>query len=199
MNNKEYLGDLIGGSLMIADCRIIAETLLKNLPEAEWKKLVIEENILQKKSVNTASRNAYTLRKRLEPLGRKFLQTLLGVSEQAYIQLLMMAFLIHSPVVVDFMQKSLAEAKRTYKPGISPNAWAEFIEDRVRAYPELGMYSESTLKKMGNNVVKALVDSGYLNTSRQRQIQAVYLLPEVKVCLSDLGHEDLINIMECTV
>lgn len=198
MNNKEYLGDLIGGSLMIADCRIIAESLLKNLPEAEWKKLVIEENILRKKSVNTASRNAYTLRKRLEPLGRKFLQTLLGVSEQAYIQLLMLAFLIHSPVVVDFMQKSLAEAKRTYKPGISPNAWAEFIEDRVRAYPELGMYSESTWKKMGNNVVKALVDSGYLNTSRQRQIQAVYLLPEVKACLADLGREDLINIMECT-
>jgi hypothetical protein len=198
MNNKEYLGDLIGGSLMIADCRIIAETLLKNLPEDEWKKLVIEENILQKKSVNTASRNAYTLRKRLEPLGRKFLQTLLDVPEQAYIQLLLMAFLIHSPVVVDFMQKSLAEAKRTYKPGITPDAWAEFIEDRIRAYPELGKYSESTLKKMGNNVVKALVDSGYLNSSRQRQIQAVYLLPEVKACLSDLGHEDLINIMECT-
>nr|UVX22925.1 putative inner membrane protein [Proteus terrae subsp. cibarius] len=30
MNIKEYLGDLIGGSLLITESRIIAESLLKN-------------------------------------------------------------------------------------------------------------------------------------------------------------------------
>ena len=183
---------------MIAESRIIAESLLKKLPDNGWKKLIFEDNVLQKKSLNTASRNAYTLRKRLEPLGDGFIKTLLKASDRAYIQLLMVAFLMHSPVVADFMRQSLAEARRTYKPCISPTAWADFMEDRLRAFPELGGYSESTIKKMGNNAMKALVDSGYLDSSRNRQIQQVFILPEVRACLQELGRTDLIDVMECT-
>ena len=51
MNIKEYLGDLIGSSLLITESRIIAESLLKKLPEDEWKSLIVEQNVLQKKSV----------------------------------------------------------------------------------------------------------------------------------------------------
>lgn len=184
---------------MIAENRIITEILLKKLSEDEWKKAIIDENVLQKKSVNSASRNAHTLRKRLEPMGDAFLVALLNMSERAYIQLLMATFLIHSPVVLDFMRHSLAEARRTYKPSLSTDAWIEFIEARIRTIPELGEYSESTLKKMGNNVMKALVDSGYLDSSRKRQIQPVYLLPEVKALLKDINRDDLVEVMECTV
>ena len=42
---KAYLGDLIGGSLLIAETRIIAESLLQQLPEDEWRALVIDQNI----------------------------------------------------------------------------------------------------------------------------------------------------------
>ena len=56
MNIKEYLGDLIGGSLLITESRIIAESLLKKLPEDEWKSLIVEQNVLQKKSSQTAIR-----------------------------------------------------------------------------------------------------------------------------------------------
>ena len=184
---------------MIAENRIIADILLKKLSEEEWKKAIIDENVLQKKSVNSASRNAHTLRKRLQPMGDAFLVSLLNVSERAYIQLLMATFIIHSPVVLDFMRHSLAEARRTYKPSLSTDAWLEFIDTRIRTIPELGEYSESTLKKMGNNVIKALVDSGYLNSSRQRKIQPVYLLPEVKNMLKEQNREDLVEVMECTV
>lgn len=51
MNIKEYLGDLIGSSLLITESRIIAESLLKKLPEDEWKSLIVEQNVLQKNPV----------------------------------------------------------------------------------------------------------------------------------------------------
>lgn len=56
MNVKEYVGDLIGASLLITESRIIADYLLKDLSDDEWKSLVIEQNILQKRSAQTASR-----------------------------------------------------------------------------------------------------------------------------------------------
>lgn len=198
MNVKKYLGDLNGGSLLMTESRVIAEIQLRKLSEKEWKQLIVDDNVLQKKSAQTSLRFASVIRKRLEAMGEPFTQTLLEVPERAYIQLLMSAFMLQSPVIGDFMQECLAEARRTYKPDIPSDAWLNFIDDRVKLFPGLSSYSDSTLKRMGSNVIKALVDTGYLSSTRQRQIQAVYLLPEVKALLIQINRQELIEVMECT-
>ncbi len=199
MSAKEYLGDLIGGSLLITESRIIAESLLKNLPDDEWKSLVIGENILQKKSGQTAIRYARTVRWRIEGLGSDFIAELLTTNDRAYVQMLMMALIIHSPIVADFMKLTLADARRIYKPNLDSNAWSEFYDTRSKVFSELENFSESTIKKMGNNAIKALADSGYLSDSKKKKIQPVYLVPEVKSWLVRLGRPDLIQVMECTL
>ena len=196
---QAYLGDLIGGSLLITETRIIAESLLKKLPEDELRSLIVEQNILQKKSDKTSSRYARAIRKRIEGLGDEFMQSLLTAPDRAYIQMLLIAVIINSPIVEDFMKLSLAEAKRTYKPNLPRDAWSEFIDTQVLKYPDLRRYSESTIKKLGSNVIKILVDSDYLSDSRKREIYPVYLLPEVKEWLLRLNRCDLIEVMECTV
>ncbi len=198
MNVKKYLGDLSGGGLLITESRTIAEIHVKKLSEKDWKQLIVDENVLQKKSAQTALRFANVIRKRLDAMGEPFSLLLLDASERAYIQLLMAAFMIQSPVIVDFMQECLAEARRTYKPDIASDAWVNFIDDRKKVIPELASYSESTLKRMGSNVIKALVNTGYLKSTRQRQIQAVYLLPEVKGLLINIDKQEVIDVMECT-
>jgi len=199
MNARDYIGDLIGGNLLIAETRVVADYILKSPSSSEWKSLIIEQNILQKKSAQTASRYTRTIRRRIEVLGDDFIVSLLECTERAYIQLLMAALLINSPVVADFMRLSLAEARRTYKPTLASNAWTEFYDTQIRVYPELNKFFDSTISNMGRNAIKSLVDSGYLSDSRKRQIQPVYLLPEVKECLISLGREDLIEVMECTI
>jgi hypothetical protein len=73
-----------------------------------------------------------------------------------------------------------------------------FIDDRMLVIPGLSSYSESTLKKMRSNVIKTLVDTGYLKSTRQRQLQAVYLLPEVQELLIKINKQELIEVMKCT-
>ena len=196
---RDYLGDLIGGSLLIAETRIIAESLLKQLPEEEWRALVIDQNILQKKSVKTSSRYVRVIRTRIEGLGQDFMSALVNSSDRAYIQLLLVAVMINSPIVEDFMRLSLAEAKRTYKPNLPTTAWQDFYETQSLKYPDLNNYSESTIKKLGTNVIKILVLSGYLSDARKREVYPVYLMPEVKEWLLRLDRADLIEVMECTV
>jgi hypothetical protein len=199
MKVKKYLGDLIGGSLLKTESRLIAELLLKNLSESEWDSVILEQNILQKKSPKTAIRYARMIRMRLENLGNDFLRLLLDSNETTYSQMLMAALIIHSPIVGDFMRLTLGEAKRIYKPNLTPDAWLEFYHLKVKAYPELGLFSESSIKKMGNNTIKALVDAGYLSDSRKKILQPVFLAPEVKQWLTTYGRIDVIDIMECTI
>jgi len=198
MHVKKYLGDLNGGGLLITESRTVAEIQLKKLSDNEWKQLIVDDNVLQKKSPQTAHRFANVIRKRLEAMGEPFTQLLVTTQERAYIQLLMAAFMVQSPVIVDFMREYLLEARRTYKLDIPNNAWISFIDDRMQVIPGLSAYSELTLKRMGSNVIKALVDTGYLKSTRQRQLQAVYLLPEVKELLIQINKQELIDVMECT-
>ena len=198
MKAKAYLGDLSGGGLLVAESRTIAELSLQNLTDVEWKQRVVQDNILQKKSPQTALRFANVIRHRLNAMGTDYTQALVDASERACKQLLMAAFMVQSPVLVDFMQTILAEARRTYKPDISHDAWLVFINDRMQTFPELTAYSESTLKRMGSHVIKALVDTEYLQSTRQRKIQAVYVLPEVQDVLTKINQQQLIAVMECT-
>ena len=155
-NPKAYFSDLNGGSLHMAESRVVAQACLQNFPDEEWLKLVVDDNALQKKSVHTAKRYVRVIRLRLEPLGKRFIADLLKADERTYVQLLMLAFVIQSPAVADFMRSVLAEAHRTYKSELSAYDWLDFYGERIRAFPELDIFSDSTVKKMGQNVIRAL-------------------------------------------
>jgi hypothetical protein len=196
---KQYIRDLTGGSLLVAESRVVAETLLLELSEPEWNRLFTEENILKKKSHNTAIRYARAIKRRLEPLGEAFINDVIHAPDTYYKQLLMVALMIHTPVLPDFMQNVVAETKRVYRPNLEPDAWETFILDRSRTLPGLNDLSESTLKKSGTNIIRTLVDADYLNNNKDRRLQPVYVLPETRAWLKKLNRLDLETIMECTL
>ncbi|MDO9139059.1 MAG: DUF1819 family protein [Methylobacter sp.] len=196
---KQYIRDLTGGSLLIEESRLVAETLLQALSEPEWNRLFIEENILKKKSQHTSIRYARAIRRRLEPLGKAFIEAVIHEPESSYKQLLMLSLMIHTPVLPDFMQHVVAETKRIYRSNLAPDAWESFLLDRSRILPGLNDLSESTLKKSGNNVIRALVEADYLDNNKNRRLQPVYLLPETRIWLQKLNREDLEPVMECTL
>ena len=196
---KHYIRDLTGGSLLLAESRAVAETLLQALPEAEWNRLFTDENILKKNSPHTAIRYARSVRRRLEPLGTDFIEAVLHASDSGYKQLLMLSLIMHTPVLPDFMQYVVAETKRVYKPNLSVDAWDTFLHDRSRILPGLNDLSESTLQKSGNNIIRALVEADYLDNNKSRRLQPVYVLPETQVWLQRFNRVDLEAIMECTL
>jgi len=196
---KQYIRDLTSGSLLIAESRLVAEALLLELSAAEWNRLFIEENILRKRSRHTAIRYASSVRRRLEPLGKAFIDAIIHAPESSYKQLLMLSLMIHTPVLPDFMRHVVAETKRIYKPNLASDAWDSFLLDRIRTLPGLNDLSESTLKKSGNNIIRSLVEAGYLDNNKNRLLQPVYLLPETKIWLQKLNCEDLEPVMECTL
>ncbi|MGL4931831.1 MAG: BrxA family protein, partial [Aeromonas sp.] len=103
MTAKAYLGDIIGGSLMLRESRVIAELLLTYPDVAGWNEAIINENVLQKPSQHSAKRMASTLRKRLEPMGADFWQEVLRCSDDVAKQMVLLATMTHSPVLSDFM------------------------------------------------------------------------------------------------
>lgn len=195
---KEYFGDLIGGGLLLSETKLVAETLLKNLSIEDWRDQFVVANLLQKGSSQTSLRYAQTIRKRLESLGKEFIHAVVQAEDTEYRQLVFLATVIHSPVLADFMKVTIKEYKRLYKSSLPLDAWDAFIEVKWGLVPGIESYSAATLKKMGTNVIRILVESGHLNSNRQRVFQPVYLLPETDSWISQLNRADLKGIIECT-
>jgi len=196
MNTKQYVGDLIGGSLFVAESRAVAELLLQQPSLEDFNHVIVEDNLLQKNSPQTAKRYAKTIRTRIEPMGETYLNALVTANETVARQLLLAAFLNNSPIAQDFLRYSVADARRAYQEKLSDFSWGDFFDERIRAFPELGKFSETSVKKMGNNLFKALADAGYIDTARKKQLRAVYIEPDVRALLEQQGMTDVIKVMD---
>lgn len=195
-NDKRWIGDLLGGSLMVRESRIIAELLLSEPDETTWQKQIIYENILQASSTSTANRYARTVKLRLMALDRECWQLIVDGSESERLQMLLVALMIQSPIVADFMADVVNPARQQFKEKLGVSCWNEFVDENLRLHPELGAFSDSSIQKMGNNLIKALAEAGYLDTPRRRNLQTVFLLPDVAAALHRLNKAELLPILE---
>lgn len=195
-NHKAYLGDLIGGSLMLRESQTIAELLLTSPSADEWHDAIVNRNVLQKRSDASAKRNAATIKKRLEGLSNAYLEKLAFGGTELATQLMFAATLINSPMLADFMRNVVIDAKRVFREYIDQKDWESFWDDSIRLYPELGTMSETSIYKIAQVAFKLLADAGYIDSTRTKKLQNIFLLPEVRSLLAQMEREDVIAAME---
>lgn len=193
---KQYLGDLIGGSLMIKESQLIAELLLTDPTKEQWDDAIVEQNILQKRSAASAKRNAATIKKRIATLDNNFLRALADANHEEAAQLMVAATLINSPLLADFMRTVVMDAKRMYRESIDMKDWESFWEDKSRLYPELAEMSESSTYKIAQVAFKIMTDGGFLESTRSKLLTNVYVTPDVRNLLINMNQEDIIQAME---
>lgn len=195
-NDKRWVGDLLGGSLMVRESRTIAELLLSEPDETTWQQQIINENILQASSTSTANRYARTLRLRLMTLDRVCWKLIADGSESERLQMLLVALMIQSPIVAEFIAEVVNPARQQFKEKLGLNCWGDFVDENLRLHPELAAFSDSSIQKMGNNLIKALAEAGYLDSPRRRNLQNVFLLPDVATALHRLNKAELLPVLE---
>lgn len=193
---KQYFGDLNGGSLLLTDSHIIAHLMQADLTDAQWQHQLADENILQRRSVQTAKRIAQTVRQRLSHFSVSYHSAVAHEQGQEYAQLLMAALIKDSPVVAGFMRRYVQETLRIYKTHLSKAMWWEHVELTARRFDGQMPYSEQTLEKMGKNLFRALAEADYIDTVRSKKLQRVYLAPSVRFLLQGEGEQEIIDMME---
>ncbi|EKO3751602.1 DUF1819 family protein [Vibrio parahaemolyticus] len=194
--HKKYLGDLIGGSLMITEAQLIAELLLSDPSKEQWDEAIVEQNILQKRSPASAKRNAATIKKRIANLGNKFLSALVNANHEEAAQLMMAATLMNSPLLADFMRTVVMDAKRMYRENIDMKDWEYFWEDKCRIYPDFADMSEASTYKIAQVAFKVMTDGGFLESTKTKLLTNIYITPDVRDLLVEMDRDDIIQAME---
>lgn len=122
-----YDSDLVGGSLMVRESRIVADLLLNNADSEVWNQAVLVENLLQKRSVASSRRNAQALRKRLERLSPEFWLALRDGDTELATQVAFCSALARNLLLVEFIEQAVSDAYSSHAEKLELYLWLDFF------------------------------------------------------------------------
>ncbi|UIF86262.1 DUF1819 family protein [Cupriavidus sp. UYPR2.512] len=185
MQTFSYDSDLIGGSIQVRECRIIADLLLRGASPEQWQEAIQQQNLLQIRSPASAKRIAQALRKRLERLDAPFWRAIRDGDEELATQVAFCAALERNLLLVEYIETVLKDAFVTRAEVLERYHWGEFLEDRSHRDPAIETWTESSRKKMGQVIYRMLAEVGLLRSTRSMKLQHLLVRPEVRVLLED--------------
>lgn len=199
MTDFHYDSDLIGGSLLVRESRLVAELLLDGVDQSGWDAAIKLHNVLQKRTVASAVRTAQTIRKRLERLEPVFFRALLHGDDELSRQVAFIAALERNLLLVEFMETVVRDAYKTRMESLSQYQWQDFLDERSFRDAAIHDWKESSRKKMGQVVFRMLAEVGYMKSTRSCVLQNVLVRPEVRVMLEDTGRFRIQRCMDISI
>jgi len=174
-----YKADITAGSLKVAESRIVAELLLKKISTDEWKKTIIEENVLQARSKATAIRLGRLIRKRLELMQPELWRLVRDGAGEIATHAVLSAAVKHSCLLGDFLDLVVREQYRVFNTTLLNKHWDEYLDDCHRREPDMPVWQEVTRKRLRSSVFQILSQAGYIENTRSKRLQTVRIDTQV--------------------
>ena len=189
-----YRASITSGSLKVAESRIIADLLLRGVDTNIWHLELIDKNVLQARSLETASRLSRLFRARLELMQPALWKMVRDGSTLLATHACLAAAVKHSALLGDFLDLVVREQYRLFTPALSNKLWDHYIEDCRSREPEMPEWSESTVSRLRSSVFQILAQAGYIENTRTLKLQTVFIAKEV---LSYLHAQDEQYVLRC--
>ncbi len=193
-----YRADITAGSLKVAESRVIADLLLKQVNAAAWKSALGEENLLQARSPATARRLARLIRNRLETMTPDLWKLVRDGSATVATHACLAAAVKHSALLADFFELVLKEQYRIFSEQLNNQLWDNFVEDCQNRDSELPQWSELTIKRLKSSIFQILQQAGYIDNTKSLQLQTVHLAAEVVRYLENNNEDSVLRCIQIT-
>jgi hypothetical protein len=174
-----YGAEITAGSLKVQESRVIADLLLRGVGGDEWRRYIVEENVLQTRSPESAIRLARLIRHRLELTGPDLWRLVRDGSGSVVTHGLLAAAIKHSPLLGDFLDLVVREQFRVFNTTLPKRLFHDFLQDCRGRDPEMPPMSESTRNKLQRTVYHILIQAGYLCDARSFGLQQVHIAQPV--------------------
>jgi hypothetical protein len=188
MPRGRYQANFTKASLLIPESRIVAGLLLKKIDEDQWHQAIVVDNVLQKRTQNTATTQANLIRNRLNTMGPELWALVREGGKSVATHAVFAATIKFSPLLGDFLDLVVREQFRRFENALRPPLWDNYLESCHERDPDMPSWSGSTRAKLRQNAIRMLAEAGYLHDTKALRLQRVQISPEVISYLK--GHEE---------
>lgn len=174
-----YRADITAGSLKVAESRIIADLLLRGLDATEWQQAIVEQNVLQARTTETAKRLARLIRGRLETMDADLWRLVRDGAGTVVTHAVLASAIKHSPLLGDFLDLVVRDHYRIFSETLSNKCWEDYLDDCRGRDPDMPIWNESTRNRLRSTVFQILAQAGYIENTRSKKLQTVHIASQV--------------------
>ena len=168
--------------------------MLRGVNAHDWRTELVEKNVLQIQSLETATRWGQLLRARLELMQPALWEMVRDGSVPLATHACLAAAVKHSLLLGDFLDVAVREQYRLFRPALYKHIWEHFIEDCRNRDPGMPDWTESTVARLRSTVFSILAQAGYIENTRTLKLQTVHVAREV---LNYLHEQDERYVLRC--
>ncbi len=198
IDSKIYKGDIVGGSLLVRESQIIARLLLENADDQRWHQAIVIENLLQKRTPETAKRQTRLLKDRLTLMEPEGWTLIVQGPSDVVIQALLAASIKHSRLLGDFMRTIVKSHWQVFKKRISARDWQNYLDMCIQIDPNIQNWTAATRAKIKQIIFRILAEAKYVTNTRALELLPVWVVPDVKSYLIKHSEEYVLTCMEIT-
>jgi len=187
---------MAAGSLLLPESRKIARLLLEKTVDDGWRRALVVDNILQKKSPATAIRLSRLIKNRLTLMSPKLWTLVVDGGKEVAVQALLASAIKHSLLLGEFMRTVVKRHIKAFDYELSVNDWRRFLDECSMVHPEIDEWSKTTRNKLGQVVFRILAESRYLDTVRSPRILPVRITDEVRNYLIEHSENYILSCMD---
>lgn len=174
-----YKADITAGSLKVPESRIIADLLLRGINKQDWHEAIVDQNLLQARTTETARRLTRLIRGRLETMGADLWSLVRDGAGTVATHAVLAAAVKHSSLLGDFLDLIVRDHYRLFSASLSNKSWEDYLDDCRGRDPDMPVWNESTRKRLRSSVFQILAQAGYLENTRSRKLQTVHIASQV--------------------
>lgn len=183
-----YHAELSAGSLMPSESQKLAALMLTQPDAAAWQQAIKVDNLLQKNTPASATRQANLIRNRLNMLDPEGWQLITDASAELRIQMLLLAAIRHSRLLGDFLLDVYRSRQRRLEKTLNPADWEAFLHECAHRDASVSAWSTSTRRKLCQVILRILAEAHYIDTTRSLRLTPPLLHPRVLRYLAE--HQD---------
>ena len=191
-----YTATIAGASLRLRESRIIADLLLQELSPAAYRAALLEQNVLQLRSVEYIKRISHILRARLTPLGEGLWQMVRDGGRVQATQAVLAGAIKNSRLLGDFMDLTMREQRALFTRRLEYSMWNEYIAGCRGRDPDMPQWSDQTVARLRSAVFSILAEADYLESTRSLLMQSVFVDAQLAAYLRDRGETYVLRCME---
>jgi hypothetical protein len=180
---------------MLPESRRVAALMLTAPTRQAWVHALRVDNVLQKNTPATAMRVGRLIRARLDTLPEAGWLLIAQGPQEAALQSLLAAAMLHSRLLTDFMRDVVAAHHHKLDPALIRQDWPPFLADCAARDPASARWSRSTQTKLWQVLIRILTEGRYLESAQTLRLRSPGLHPDVRRMLEKSGHTPLIHTL----
>lgn len=198
MYKENYSGGLTREQFLFYEIRIVAGLIGQGMSRDEIYREIFDENLFQFPTERMTKSITRTCFKRIDALdSEELVYHLANASAEVARQVNLYAIMCENSIAYDFMTEVIGGKYRSQQLDFSAKDINVFFMELAEKVPAVSGWSEATIKKLKQVLVRFLVECEYLESARAHILQTVYLYPELEDVLRARGNMDVLAAFNC--